>query len=370
MKNTHNPPWVLLLPSISLAILLLYFFIPSFFGILILLTLGLIGSVIAAVHHAEVIAHKVGEPFGTLVLALSVTIIEVALIVSMMLSGGPEIMGLARDTIFAAIMIILNGIIGFSLLVGGFKHLVQEFNLEGVTAALGILTVIIVLTLIIPNYVTSTGTPGIYSPSQLIFVSVLTLILFTAFTAFQTIGHREYFLPIISDKELSSINLKQDSHEEAQKPSLRTALISLFTLIIALIAVVLSAKAISPSLESLLNGYGAPIATLGILIAAIVLLPEFGASMRAAKANRLQSSLNLAIGSAIASIGLTIPTVAILAVIMEWPLDLGLDTKSTALLILSLFVVSNSLRTGNTTILPGLVHVAIFSAYLFFSFVP
>ena len=364
MIDKFNSVWTVVIPFASLGILLLYFFIPSFPFIIFLLSLGLIASVISAVHHAEVIAEKVGEPFGTLVLALSVTIIEVALIVSMMLSGGAEAMSLARDTIFAAVMIILNGIIGLSLLVGGGKHQVQGFNLEGVTAALGTMTVIIVFALVIPNYVTSSGTVGIYTPNQLIFVSVITLIIFAGFTLFQTIGHREYFLPIIIENEIKI------SDTESMTPTIKTTFISLFSLILSLIAVVLSAKAISPSLESFLNGVGAPLATLGILIAAIVLLPEFGAAMRAARLNRLQSSLNLAIGSAIASIGLTIPVVAILAVFMKWPLELGLDAKSTALLVLSLFVVSNSLRTGNTTFLPGFLHVVIFIAYLFLSFVP
>ena len=340
-------------------------FFPSIFGIVALLSIGLIASVICAVHHAEVIAHKVGEPFGTLVLALSVTIIEVALIVSMMMSGGAEAMGLARDTIFAAVMIILNGIIGFSLIVGGKKHLVQGFNLEGVTAAIGTMTVIIVFALILPNYVTSSGLQGIYSPTQLVFISAVTLVLFVAFTLFQTIGHREYFLPILSESESS-----KTVEDHNTPPTLKTTYISLFSLLVSLVAVVLNAKAISPSLEAFLGRVGAPIATLGILIAAIVLLPEFGAAMRAAKANRLQSSLNLAIGSAIASIGLTIPAVALLAVYMQWPIELGLDAKSIVLLVLSLFMVSNSLRTGSTTILPGILHVIMFITYLFMSFVP
>ena len=367
MIDKFNPLWTVVIPLASLGILLLYFFIPSFPFIIFLLALGLIASVISAVHHAEVIAHKVGEPFGTLVLALSVTIIEVALIVSMMLSGGAESMGLARDTIFAAVMIILNGIIGFSLLVGGRKHLVQGFNLEGVTAALGVMTVIVVFSLILPNYVTSSNILGIYSEIQLLFIAFITLVLFASFTFFQTIGHRDYFLGVELEQSTSEEN-KDDLSEIS--PTKKTAFTSLFLLVLSLIAVVLSAKGISPSLEAALDYFGAPVATLGILIAAIVLLPEFGAAMRAAKANRLQSSLNLAIGSAIASIGLTIPAVAILAVYMGWSLELGLDGKSTVLLLLSLFVVSNSLRTGNTTVLPGVVHIIIFAVYLFLSFVP
>lgn len=361
--SPHNPPWTWAAPLVSWLILGLYVLAPNLPGLPLLLCLGLLGAVIAAVHHAEVIALKVGEPFGTLVLALSVTTIEVALIVSMMLSGDPaESMTLPRDTIFAAVMIILNGIIGCSLLAGGRKNGVQQFNLEGVTDALCTTTVIVVIALVLPNYTTSTLGPT-YTPMQMGFVAFITLALFAAFTYFQTMRHRDYFVPI----KVEGAAVDDSQHPP---PDGRTTAISLGLLIVSLIAVVLSAKGISPTLEALLGRWGAPAATLGIIIAAIVLLPEFGAAMRAARSNRLQSSLNLAIGSAIASIGLTIPAVAILALFMGWPLELGLDAMSTGLLTLSLFVVALSLRTGSTTFQPGVVHLMIFAVYLFFSFVP
>jgi len=356
----HNPPWTLALPPLGIAILALSWAAPALPGIVLLLVAGLVGSVIVSVHHAEVIAHRVGEPFGTLVLALAVTIIEVALIVSMMLSGGSDASGLPRDTVFAAVMIILNGLIGASLLVGGRRHFVQDFNLDGVNAGLGTLTVIVAFTLIVPNY--STSAPGpVYTTSQLAFVAVATLVLFAAFTVFQTIRHREYFLP-------KGSRIDADAHSD--RPTGKETLASLGLLLVALVAVVLSAKGISPTIEALIHAAGAPQATVGILIAAIVLLPESVAAVRAAHANRLQTSLNLAIGSAIASIGLTVPAVALLAIVMGWPLALGLDMKSTVLLVLSLFVVSISLRTGRTTMLPGVVHLVLFAAYLFLSFVP
>lgn len=330
-----------------------------------LLCLGLLGGVVCAVHHAEVIALKVGEPFGTLVLALSVTTIEVALIVSMMFSADPATaMALPRDTIFAAIMIILNAIIGLSLIVGGRKHGIQQFHVEGMTDALCTMTVIIVLAMILPNF-TGSSVPGTYSPVQLGFVAGITLVLFAAFTLFQTVGQRDYFMPVMVDSEQSST-----TPTVMAKPSARTALFSLALLLVSLVAVVLSAKSISPSLEALLGRWGAPATTLGIIIAAIVLLPEFGAAMRNAAANRLQSSLNLAIGSAIASIGLTIPVVAILAIYMGWPLELGLDPLSSVLLLLSMFIVALTLHTGNTTLQPGVVHVVIFVIYLFFNLFP
>lgn len=357
----HNPPWSLLMPPIGLVVLGLYWIMSDVPWIAALLVPGLVGGVIVSVHHAEVIAHRVGEPFGTLVLALAVTIIEVALIVSMMLSGGEATAGLPRDTVYAAVMIILNGIIGASLLVGGRKHLVQGFNLDGINAALGTLTVIVSFTLIVPNYATSIPGPG-YTVSQLIFVAVSTLALFAAFTFFQTVRHRDYFLP--------ADDAADDPEEHAAQPSDREALASLGLLLVALVVVVLSAKGISPIMELALEAAGAPAATVGILIAAIVLMPESVAAVRAAHANRLQNSLNLAIGSAIASIGLTVPVVSVLAIVMGWQLALGIDVKSTVLLLVSLFVVSISLRTGRTTMLPGAVHLVLFAAYLFFSFVP
>ena len=361
--TAYHPTWTWALPLVSWCLLGLYWLLPSMPGITLLLCAGLLGSVMAAVHHAEVIALKVGEPYGSLVLALSVTVIEVALIVSMMLAGDPATsMGLPRDTIFAAVMLILNGIIGASLLVGGRKNGEQQFNLEGVTDALCTTTVIVVIALVLPNYTKSTAGPT-YSPVQMGFVAAITLAMFAAFTYFQTQRYRHYFASTTrsaSGADAAPVSLP-DTHSTA---------LSVVLLLLSLVAVVLSAKSISPSLEALLGRLGAPAATLGIIIAAIVLLPEFGAAMRAARDNRLQSSLNLAIGSAIASIGLTIPAVAILAVIMGWPLALGLDAFSTALLTLSLFVVALSLRTGNTTFQPGVVHVMILLVYLFFSFFP
>lgn len=359
---THNPTWTWAVPAASGAILLLSLLASGLPGMALLLVISLFGSVVAAVHHAEVIALKVGEPFGTLVLALSVTTIEVALIVSMMLSGDPaEALALPRDTIFAAVMIILNGIIGLSLVVGGRKHGIQQFHVEGMTDALCTMTVVIAIALILPNF--TGAADGTYTPGQLVFVAVITLVMFIAFTLFQTVGQRQYFMPVMIEEENPATG-------GVRVPTRKETLSSIGLLLASLVAVVLCAKSISPTLEGLLGRWSAPAATLGIIIAAIVLLPEFGAAMRAATANRLQSSLNLAIGSAIASIGLTIPVVALLAVYMGWPLQLGLDPVSMVLLLLSMFVIALTLHTGNTTLQPGVVHVVIFVIYLFFNLFP
>jgi Ca2+:H+ antiporter len=348
-------------PIIGAIVLSLAFAAPGMPGIVPLLVAGLFASVIAAVHHAEVIAHKVGEPFGTIILALAVTAIEVALIVTMMLAGGEANAGLPRDTVFAAVMLILNGIIGLSLIAGSRRHSIQSYRIDGVTAALATLTAIVVLTLVLPNY-TITAPGPIYTPSQLVFISVVTLVLFASFTAFQTGRHREYFLPV-DDGDPST-------QDHAPLPGARTALTSLALMLLALAVVVLSAKKLAPTMEAALVAAGAPQAVAGIVIAAIVLLPEGVAAMRAAINDRVQTSLNLALGSAIATIGLTIPTVSLLAVAMGWPLALGLDTISTVLLFLSLFVASISLRTGRTNMQIGIVHAVLLGTYLFLSFVP
>ena len=273
----------------------------------VLLTLGMLACVLAALHHTEVIAHRLGEPYGTLVLAVAVTIIEVALIVSLMLSSGPSTTALARDTVFAAVMIILNGMVGLCLLVGGTRHGEQSFDKYGVNASLATLAAIAVLTMVLPNFTTTTPGPY-YSTAQLAFIAV--------------------------------------------------------------VSVVLLATALAQRIESAVSQAGAPKAVVGVIIAAVVLLPEGLAALRAARANRLQTSLNLALGSALASIGLTIPAVAMVSIATGWTLTLGLDAKSSILLMLSLLVTTLSLGTGRTTVLQGVVHLVIFATYLFTTVIP
>jgi Ca2+:H+ antiporter len=327
---------------------------------LVVIALALAGSVFAAVHHAEVVAHRVGEPYGTLVLALAVTLIEVALIVSLMIAGGTEAAALARDTVFAAVMIILNGIIGLCLLVGGLRHRQQTFSLDGVSAALVALAAIVVLALVFPNYTVTTPGPY-YSPSQLMLIAGVSLTIYGAFVFAQTIGHRGIF---VEDEPVT------DTSHHAPPPSNGVTAASALLLLACLTAVVLLAKKLAPSLESAVQRVGAPNAVVGVIIAAIVLLPEGLAALRAARANRLQTSLNLALGSALASIGLTIPAVSALSLYMHTELVLGIDTKSTVLLVLSLFITAIALRTGRTIVMHGIVLLVIFVVYLFTTVVP
>lgn len=326
----------------------------------VMVVIALVAGILAAVFHAEVVAHRVGEPYGTLVLALAVTAIEVALIVSLMIAGGEAANGLARDAVFASVMIILNGMVGICLLSGGQRHGEQSFSLFGISAALATLAAISVLTLVLPNNTTTTLGP-VYSTSQLTFIAVVSLVLYGTFVMIQTVRHRDYFLPVES---------AADEAVHAQPPSNKMAILSAALLLVCLGSVVLLAKALSPTLEAAVAGAGAPKTLVGIIIAAVVLLPESIAAYQAARANRLQTSLNLALGSALASIGLTIPAVALVSLMNGWNLTLGIDEKSTVLLLLSLLVTSLSLGTGRTTIMQGTVHLVIFAVYLFTAIVP
>jgi Ca2+:H+ antiporter len=316
-------------------------------------------TVFAAVYHAEVVAHRVGEPFGTLVLAVAVTVIEVSLIVSVMLGGGAEAAGLARDTVFAAVMIICNGLVGLCLLWGGARHHVQGFRLESASAALAVLAALVTLSLVLPNYTTTTPGPT-FTTSQLIFAGVMSAVLYASFVFVQTVRHRDYFLPLGAT----------DEEAHAPVPSRTAAWVSLGVLLVALGAVVGLAKALTPTVETGVAWLGAPKAVIGIVIAAVVLLPEGFAALRAARANRLQTSLNLALGSALASIVLTIPTVAAVSVIIAQPLTLGLGPKDEVLLALTIVVGVITLGTGRTTVLQGIVHLVIFAAFLFLAVVP
>ncbi|MEK1891443.1 MAG: ionic transporter y4hA [Phyllobacterium sp.] len=359
MAAEHLPWWAWTWPALAWAILLV-----SLFGVgggLVAAAAGvvLIATVFSAVYHAEVVAHRTGEPFGTLVLAVAVTIIEVALIVSVMLAAPAEKAGLARDTVFAAIMIVMNGIVGLCLLWGGARHHEQGFQIHGASAALAILAALATLTLVLPNVVASAEGP-LFATSQLIFAAVASLVLYGSFIFVQTVRHRDYFLPFESYEE----------HDHLPPPSNRAAAISAGLLLVALVAVVGLAKALTPAVEAGIDWIGVPKAVVGIVIAGVVLLPECLAALKAARANQLQTSLNLALGSVLAAIGLTIPTVAFVSIVIGQPLELGLDDKSRVLLVLTLFTSVITLGTGRTTVLQGIIHLVIFAAFLFFAIVP
>ena len=321
----------------------------------------LIACVVAAVHHADVVARRIGEPLGTVLLALAVTVIEAGLVVSLMVSGGEAASALARDTVFASIMIILNGMVGLCLLVAALPHGEQSFSLYGVNATLATLAAITVITLVLPNATISVPGPY-YSKGQLAFVAVVSLVLYGAFVLVQTVRHRDYFLtPQIACGR---------GTEHVALPDRATAGLSAGLLIVCLAAVILLAKAMAPAIEAGVDRVHAPRAVVGVVIAMIVLLPESIAAVNAARTNRLQTSLNLALGSAMASIGLTIPAVAAVSIGTGWSLAMGLDLKGCVLLGLSLIVATLSLGSGRTIGLQGVIHLVIFAVYLLTTVVP
>ena len=236
------------------------------------------------------------------------------------------------------------------------------FRVEGTVPTLAVLTALAVLTLVLPNFTTTTPGPT-FSASQLVFAGVVSLALYAAFVFVQTVRHRDYFLPLNDDQAA-------DDAAHAHPPNGMATLISSAWLLLSLVGVVGLAKLLAPAIRAGVAGAGAPPAVVGVAIAQLVLLPETWAAVRAARFNRLQTSLNLALGSALASIGLTIPAVAVVSLATGWTLTLGIDVKSTVLLVLSLVVATLSLGTGRTTVLQGVVHLVIFAVYLFTTVVP
>jgi len=353
------PWWTWTWPVLAWVLMLVMAFVGSNGFLAAVAGVLLIATVFAAVYHAEVVAHRTGEPFGTLVLAVAVTVIEVALIVSVMVTAPAEKATLPRDTVFAAVMIVCNGIVGLCLLWGGARHHEQGFQVKGASAALAVLAALTTLSLIFPNVATSVPGPW-FSTSQMIFAGGVSLVLYGSFVFVQTFLHRDYFLPVEYGGE--------EAH--AAPPSNKTALISVALLLVALVAVVGLAKSLTPALETTVAWLAVPKAMVGVVIATLVLLPEGLAAVRAARANRLQTSLNLALGSALATIGLTIPTVAVVSVIIDQPLELGLGPKDQVLLALTLLVGVITLGTGRTTVLQGIVHLVIFAVFLFFAVLP
>lgn len=316
-------------------------------------------SVMAAVHHAEVVAHKVGEPYGTVILAICITILEVGLIISFMLSGGEGALTYARDTVFAAVMLILNGILGICIWVGSRKYKEQFFITNSATTYLVALVAILVLTLILPNY-TSTEHGPFYSEAQLVFVALACLTIYGTFLMFQNVRHRNYFVEEKTDQ----------TAQEADPPTLRRTMLSLVLLVIGLAVVIFMAKGLSPVIESFVDTLGAPHELVGVIIASVVLLPEGVAAIRAARNNQIQSSINLGLGSALASVGLTIPTISVVCIAYDIPFVLGLDMKSIILLALSVFIVMLSLSRGKTNHLYGTVLLVNLAAYIFTVIVP
>lgn len=334
-------------------------FTPTATGIVFALLLMpvLLGTVFAAVHHAEIIAHRTGEPYGTLILTAAVTVIEVALIASVMLSNDASPM-LARDTVYAVIMIVCNGLVGLCIIVGGIRHGEQGFRTRGATSYLLVLVTMAVLTLILPGH-TQTVPGPVYSTSQLVFVSLVTLVLYAAFLYIQTVRHRDYFI-VMGDKD------------EVEEPhvSAREMWVSLFWLVVALLGVILLSKKFSLVVEAGVVAAGMPRAVIGIIVAMVILLPEIVAAVQAAKRDELQKSVNLALGSSLATIGMTMPAVGVMSLVFNKPLVLGVSAADQILIALTFFASFMTFASGRTNILSGVVHLVIFAVFVFMAMVP
>ncbi len=329
-------------------------------GTIVLVIAGavLAAAVMGAVHHAEVVAHRVGEPFGSLVLAVAVTVIEVALIVTLMISGGSDTDTLARDTVFAAVMITTNGIVGISLLLGALHKGTASFNAEGTATALATVCTLAVLCLVLPTF--TIGAPGAeFTADQLAFAAVASLTLYGLFVVVQTVRHRDYFVPENAGPE-----------DHADPPTDREAVTSLGLLVLSLVAVVGLAKLESSAIEDAVASIGAPQSAVGVVIALLVLLPETLAAARNARRDRVQTSFNLALGSAMASIGLTIPAIAIASIWLEGPLVLGLGSTQIVLLAITAVVGALTVLPGRATLQEGGVHLVLFASFLFLAVSP
>ncbi|MBR1091166.1 ionic transporter y4hA [Bradyrhizobium manausense] len=323
----------------------------------IVLLVILFGTVFAAVHHSEVIAERIGEPFGTLLLTLAVTIIEVALITTIMLGDKPA-PELARDTVFAVVMIVCNGLVGLCVFIGGLRYREQGFQVSGANVYLSGLIALATITLIMPNYTLTTPGP-VYSTLQLGFVDVVTIVLYGVFLYTQTVLHKDYFVHERVDGEVGQAHL-----------SGRMLALSIVLLLISLLAVVLLAKKFSLVVDAVADRIGAPPAFAGLLVALLILMPEGVSAIAAARKNDLQKSINLALGSSLATIGLTIPAVGIATYALDQPLVLGLNPQNTALLFLTFLLSMLTFGTGRTNVLFGLVHMVVFAVYVFMVFVP
>ena len=363
--------WTLIVPIAALVVLVLTWdrYPPDV--VVALVAVLLIGAVLAAVQHAEVVAHRVGEPFGSLTLAVAVTVIEVGLIVTLMATGGDKTEALARDTVFAAVMIACNGIVGLSLVIMAVREPLVVLNNEGAGAVLAEVAALTTLSLVLPSFATSSPGPT-FSSGQLVFAAVASLALYALFVFVQTVRHREFFLP--PNEEAAEEGAAQDPAEPPmphdEPPTQREALVSFALLVVALVGVVGLAKVVSPSVESAVRGAGLPAAVVGVVIALVVLGPETLAAGRAARQGQIQTSLNLALGSAMASIGLTIPAIAVATIWLEGPLVLGLAATQVVLLALTVAVGILTLTNGRATVLSGGLHLVVFGAFIALSLSP
>jgi len=316
---------------------------------------AVLGSALGVVRHADHLAVRLGEPYGTLILTLAVTSIEVISISAVMLHGANN-PTLVRDTLFAVVMIILNGMVGLSLLLGGWRHREQQYNLQGANAYLSVIIPIAVLGLILPSYTVSTEGPTL-SWIQEVFLAVMTVGLYAVFLIIQTRRHRGYFRLGEEKEEIPVV-----------RPGRHSLVLQIVLLVAYLVPVVFLAKQLGQPIDVLIEDMRAPAALGGVIIAVLVATPEAMSAVRAARANHLQRSVNIFLGSVLATISLTIPCMMVISHLTGRQLILGVQNADLVLLPLTLAVSIVTFASGKTNILQGAVHLLLFAAYLMLIF--
>ncbi|HEY2103977.1 MAG TPA: hypothetical protein VGH08_12090 [Chthoniobacterales bacterium] len=329
-------------------------------GISIWLFVAVLWSAMSVARHADCLAVKSGEPYGTLILTLSAITIEVMMISAAMLHGANN-PTLARDMMFAVIVIALNGLVGLSLLLGGLKHHEQHYNLQGTNAYLNTIMALAVLGLVLPNYTTSLSGPK-FSPVQEIFLVVTSLILYAIFLLIQTKRHSEYFIE--SERVVGS------GHTPHHQMEIRSGTYHAVMLVLYLVAVVVLAEKFAIPLDNAIERFGMPQAFGGAIVAGLVLAPEALAGINAAMRNQLQRSVNILQGSVLASIGLTIPAVLVIGMTTHRSVTLGLEGGNLPLLLLTLVVSVVTFASGKTSILQGCIHLLLFAVFFLLIFAP
>jgi Ca2+:H+ antiporter len=326
---------------------------------LLFLCFVILSAAIAIVRHADVLAHRLGEPYGTLLLTLAVTGLEVAVVAFVMSAGEPK-PSLARDTIFAVVMLVMNGFLGLALLLGGLRHREQSYNLQSANSFLILILPLTVLGLVMPNYTRATAGP-VLSVFQMVDLCVMSIAIYATFLWVQTRRHRSYFVQ-------KSATPQEDEPIVHDTPSPYSSLYHAIMLGLYGLPLVLLAKQMALPLDAMVSKLGAPPALSGFVTAMLVLAPESIAAIRAAMDNKVQRSVNVLLGSVLASIGLTIPLVIAVTLITGQQLILGLDQASTVMLVLTLVTSMLTFAQPRTNMLLGCVHLLLFGAYFMLMF--
>jgi Ca2+:H+ antiporter len=337
---------------------------PLWFALMLVWLFSVImGSAFAVVHHAESLAVRLGEPLGTLLLTLSVIGIEVMMISAVMLTGEGK-PALARDTMFGIVMIVLNGMVGLSLLLGGLRHHEQEYNLQGANSFLSLIVPLTVLGLVLPNFTSASAGPTL-SVFQSVFLAIMSIGIYSLFLIIQNWRHREYFV-----KPAKAIERQGEGSAAGHAPGIATNSITYHALFLVmyLLPVVVLAEEIALPIDHGIEVLHAPLALGGFLVAALILSPESLSATRAALANDLQRSINILLGSVLASIGLTIPAVLTIGLVTGKTIVLGLEPADSLLLVLTLAVCALTFISNRTNVLSGAVHLLLFLAYVMLIF--